>query len=161
MFFIALIGPCRFNSYSVCDECGAIRRASERQLPFVQISYWTTERIEPSALDDLQLAPQHDHHWVFGHGGGNGVSCALGEGRHSVSVLSNPLIHEFLANSHEYAGVEDARGWLAAILKDGKGDRVVIWLAETGFPATGFSNGGDYEQWRADAGLTWERYAGD
>jgi hypothetical protein len=77
-------GP--FDYSSVCDRCGALRRTSDWELPFTEFTVFTQSTESESLLSRVLLTnsivPPHSHHWLFIHGGGRGVKCAIGPGRH-------------------------------------------------------------------------------
>jgi hypothetical protein len=77
-------GP--FGYMSVCDRCGALRHTTDWMLPFTEIKIYThqTESDSPLSRTVLEHAiiQPHAHHWLFANGGGHGVRCAIGPGRH-------------------------------------------------------------------------------
>lgn len=77
-------GPFRYGS--VCDRCGALQSTTEWRLPFTRLPVFahSTESETPLSrvLMTNGIVSLHPHHWLFGHGSGNGVKCAIGPGRH-------------------------------------------------------------------------------
>lgn len=88
-----------FRYFSVCDQCGALRQTTEWQIPGSSFTAFTHSTESDSPLSQVLLTngivKPHAHRWLFGAGGGNGVSCAIGPGRHIRSV----------ADSEEFAGL--------------------------------------------------------
>jgi hypothetical protein len=75
-----------FGYFSVCDRCGALRRTTEWKLPLSEFTVFTRSVESETPLSRAVLTngivQPHTHHWLFGHGGGHGVKCAIGQGRH-------------------------------------------------------------------------------
>lgn len=75
-----------FRYSSVCDKCGALRHTTDWRFPLTRVTVFTysTESDSPlsRALLTNTIVPAHGHHWLFAQGGGNGVRCAIGQGRH-------------------------------------------------------------------------------
>jgi hypothetical protein len=82
--FTLITGP--FGYSSVCDKCGASRHTTDWQLPLTDLTVFTYSTESDSPLSRVLLTngivPAHSHHWLFSVGGGNGVRCAIGPGRH-------------------------------------------------------------------------------
>lgn len=82
--FTLIIG--RFGFYSVCDQCGALRHTTDWQLPLTSLTVFSHSTESETPLNQVLLTNSivkpHNHHWLFGQGGGNGVTCAIGSGRH-------------------------------------------------------------------------------
>ena len=95
--FTLMSGP--FGYFSVCDRCGALRRTTNWQIPSTSLTFFTHSTETESALSQVLLTngivQPHEHHWLFGHGGGNGVKCAIGTGRHIRPAV----------DSQEFAGL--------------------------------------------------------
>jgi hypothetical protein len=85
-----------FGYLSVCDRCGASRRTTKWKLPLTEFTVFTRSVESETPLSRAVLTngivQSHTHHWLFGHGGGHGVKCAIGlpdgstEPRDGVSV---------------------------------------------------------------------------
>src|SRR5689334_2267619 len=83
---LALLGMRAAFSYtSICPICGEIQETTEWQLPFTQVTYHTSTYVASSPLSRIiskrHPVGLHAHQWQFCIGGGNGVRCALGDGR--------------------------------------------------------------------------------
>lgn len=82
--FTLISGP--FGYSSVCDRCGALRRTTNWQLPLTEFTVFSSSTEADTPLSRVlvtnSIVPPHTHHWLFGQGGGNGVRCAIGPGRH-------------------------------------------------------------------------------
>ena len=94
--FTLIAGP--FGYASVCDKCGALRSTADWQLAWTQFTVSTHSTQSDSPLSQVLLTngivPAHSHHWLFAHGGGNGVRCAIGPGGY---VRSTAKSEEFAA----------------------------------------------------------------
>src|SRR5262245_10027550 len=78
--------PCRFYYDSVCAKCGTLRYTTVWQLPYSHSDFGffkSSTESESELSSYLKSSGQvraHKHDWQFGHGGGNGVRCAIGGG---------------------------------------------------------------------------------
>ena len=115
-----------FSSVSVCSVCGAERYSTEALWVFPM------QRIKPTPLSDFVLREgiqnSHEHKWLFGQGGGAGVTCAIGDGRHLFSIVSDSDFQHFLAAVKKYRGVEEAKLWLSTGLDPKRVNGVRMWL---------------------------------
>ncbi|MFN0052533.1 MAG: hypothetical protein ACKV0T_10085 [Planctomycetales bacterium] len=152
---VLVIGPFRFHYFSVCGDCGAVRNSSERQIPVFPFPYWRSHAIQETVLSRtvarLGLIGQHEHRWLFGHGGGNGIQCALGSGRHIRKSADSDLVAIFLENTWEYEGEESAGEWLAFALSPDDSQRMWSALSLTKFPEVGCTSTDEYRAWRTAA----------
>jgi len=149
---VVINGPFRFGYFSVCRECGAVRKTIERQVPLTRLSYWTTHTIEEtylsSAVGRLGLLGAHQHDWLFGAGGGNGVVCALGDGRQIRTNAELYTIARFVENVSESEGEEAARKWLAYALDPKNGHGLRYALSSSRYPPTGCRSPEEYRKWK-------------
>ncbi len=101
---VAWSGP--FGWSSVCDRCGAGRWTQEWQVPRTEIPLFalSTERdtLLSVTLRTNQLVGPHPHNWLFVHGGGNGVRCALGHGGALLQTASHPQMPQLVEALHRY-----------------------------------------------------------
>ena len=154
MFAAFAFWPCRFYYDSVCSQCGAIRYTTKWQLPQSGHSLFTHSTAETTPLSryltSSGLVTAHPHHWLFGHGGGNGVRCALGEGdsiRASVMSLEIARLLEF---ARQY-GEQYESGKFLRLTFDRDISRTVLSLAGS-VPTNGFSSREQYRSWISDEG---------
>jgi hypothetical protein len=95
--FIVLGGA--FVSALVCETCGAARHTKEWKVVGTDLTVFRHSTESTSPLSRVLLThgivPAHSHQWLFAHGAGRGVKCALGEGRHIRQA----------AESEEFAGL--------------------------------------------------------
>ena len=110
----------RFTSVSVCGGCGADEVTTEWEVPFTQFTYWRSHRIEQTPLSMVVarngLAPAHAHTWLFVHGSGNGVACAIGTSARLAIAAHYPSIPEFIDAVAKYQGQAPAQKWTGALL---------------------------------------------
>jgi hypothetical protein len=151
---VAVIGPCRFGSYSVCTRCGEGRGTSSRQVPILSINYWTTHRADQTelsrAVSATQLIGPHDHEWLFVHGNTFPIfSCALGRGGAVANIARSAQVAAFVKNVTEYDSPAAARRWLGQILDPTSSRYFFFALRECQFPESGFSDEAGYKEWAA------------
>jgi hypothetical protein len=101
-----------FGGTSVCSECGRTKRDSR--------TYWIpSTHIEETALsrfhDELAGGKEHEHHWLFAHGGGGEVM-AIGQGRHLLSAINQQETRQALELIRKHRGDETAKLWLGRLL---------------------------------------------
>src|SRR5689334_4320234 len=85
---------------SICAICGEMRHGVAWQIPFTEVSYWrsasTTETALSRVVSKHGLCPHASHDWLFASGGGNGVMCAIGGGRHLLTAVSSAEVAVFV-----------------------------------------------------------------
>jgi hypothetical protein len=100
----ALFG--RFGFTSVCSRCGEIRDTTEWQIPLTSVTVFSpsSEHTSPvsTALTTSGIVAAHEHQWLFCQGGGNGVTCAIGEGRHIRPVVQSDAVAAIIAASQRF-----------------------------------------------------------
>ena len=144
--------PFRFGYDSVCSQCGAIRSTAEWHVPYSERYLFTYSVVETTPvsryLTSSGLVTAHSHHWLFGHGGGNGVRCALGDGDKIRATVMSPKAARFLALTREYGGREDTTKVLRFTF-DPDLSPMVLNLADF-VPTNGFSGRDQYRSWISD-----------
>jgi hypothetical protein len=155
LLLIAVFNPFRFGYFSVCSVCGAVRNSTCREVPIVSIEYWCSHSVEQSALSksaaEAGLVGLHEHQWLFGHGGGGGIVCALGPGMSIRPASDSEVVAAFIAAMSIYEGQAAAKEWLRRALTPESGGEIRDVLQFTGFPANGFRSKQEYEDWRGKA----------
>ncbi|WP_146564426.1 hypothetical protein [Posidoniimonas corsicana] len=146
---MAVWGPFRFTSSAVCSHCGSIRYTVERQFPFTTVPYWRSRSIESTPLSDSVggLLTSRDHTWQFAHGGGNGVRCALGEGRSLLQCTDSALLIGFLEATKQHSGADAARHYLNLALDPTHSEAFMLWLAVSGFQPDTHRDPAAYAAW--------------
>ena len=143
------IWPFRFSSYSVCSQCGAIQHKTEWQLPQIPGTFFTASAITQTVLSDYLTssgdAGVHSHQWLFGHGGGNGIRCALGVGDVIRATVSAPEVPRLLAWNREF-GHQTKSADLLRFTLDPEMSRTVLLLAAA-VSTNGFANAETYRVW--------------
>lgn len=102
-----------FGSISVCSDCGRTKYNSRR--------YWISRaRIEETTLsrvhDTLMGGKEHEHHWLFAHGGGGQITCAIGEGRRLFPAVRREDLREALELIRKNRGDEATKLWMRRLL---------------------------------------------
>ena len=141
--------PFCFSYDSVCSKCGASRYTREWQLPHSQHSLFAHSQIVSTPLSQYLsssgMVQAHSHQWLFGHGGGNGVRCALGDGD---SIRSSVWSHEVtnLLDAARRYGEEGEASKLLRLTFDRDLSRTVRSLASFA-PTNGFASREAYRSW--------------
>jgi hypothetical protein len=95
-----------FGYFSVCDRCGALRRTTDWKLPLTEFTAFSRSTESDSPLSRVLLTngivQPHTHQWLFGHGGGHGVRCAIGPGRHIRSAADSDEFARLVLTLHTH-----------------------------------------------------------
>ncbi len=147
ILFIAMWGC--FSGTSICSICGATQSETQWQVPFAELTYWRTKSVSNTCLSTLAnnsgLCPPHTHRWIFAHGGGNGITCAIGQGRHIGTAALNPQWAEILSAVATYRDKETASKWLKISLDPKRSMSFVGLLLH--LPEGGFHDRETFETW--------------
>jgi len=115
-----------FSSVSVCGVCGAERYSTDWLWVF------PVQQVKQTPLSDYVLREsiqtKHEHKWLFGSGSGAGVKCAIGDGRHLFSIVTDGDFQRFLAAVTKYRGVEEAKLWLRIGLDPKRVNGIRMWF---------------------------------
>lgn len=150
-----LVGGGFFGWVSVCGVCGAERFSTD----FLWV--FPLHRIKPTPLSDFVsregIQEAHQHNWLFGQGGGAGVRCAIGDGRHLLSIIRDSGFQRFLAAVKKYRGVEESRRWLSIGLDPKRvNDLRVCFDPDAG----AVKDRPSFERWFAEELAMWKEYEG-
>lgn len=152
LFAGATLSQGRFGYSEVCRQCGTIRQATEWQIPFTRLTMFrsTSERQTPvsQALLGTGLAKQHEHHWLFVAGGGNGTMCAIGDGRHISPTAESAGVARLIEASHKYGDRQFCDKLLQTVF-DPKTSGLVRGLGMR-VPKNGFEQASDLHAWIAE-----------
>jgi hypothetical protein len=144
--------PFRFYYDSVCSQCGAIQSTTEWQLPLNHHCFFRRSTVEATALSSYLTSSgvvgTHQHQWLFGHGGGNGVQCALGDGDNIRATVTSPEVVHLLAYSRQFGEQEESSNLLRFAF-DRDISRAILSLA-THAPTNGFVSREAYRVWITD-----------
>lgn len=81
-----------FSYSSICRHCGASQSGRRCFIPDTQICYFHATSVHATpvskVLESTGIVGAHEHDWRLAQGGGNGIFCAIGEGRHLTGVKS-------------------------------------------------------------------------
>jgi hypothetical protein len=104
----ALFG--RFGFVSVCGRCGAIRDTTEWQIPLTSLTVFRLSSEHASSVSEVLtrtgIVAAHEHKWLFCQGGGNGVRCAIGEGRHIRPAVESDGVAAVIAASQRFGELQ-------------------------------------------------------
>jgi hypothetical protein len=143
----ALFG--RFGFTSVCSQCGAIRDTTDWQIPLTSVTVFShsSERGSPvsTVLTSSGIIATHQHQWLFCQGGGNGVTCAIGEGGHVRPVVESDGVAAIISASQRFGELQ-FRDRLLHALFDPKTSEAVRGLGMSA-PTNGFSDATMFRAW--------------
>ena len=143
----ALFG--RFGFSSVCSQCGVMRDTTEWQIPLTRISVFrhSSENATPVSivLSRGGIVPTHEHQWLFCQGSGNGVGCAIGEGRHIRPSMESDGVAAVIAASQRFGDLQFRDRVLHALF-DPKTSEAVLGLGMNA-PTNGFSDASVFHAW--------------
>ena len=93
-----------FAYYSVCDVCGAMRNTWDWRTPLTELTVFSRSIVNETTLSRVLLTNSivqpHAHHWLFGQGGGHGVKCAIGPGRHIYPAAESAEFASLVLDLH-------------------------------------------------------------
>jgi len=137
----------RFGFSSVCSRCGAIQDTTEWQIPLTSVTVFklSSEHASPvsTVLVSSGIVAAHQHKWLFCQGAGNGVRCAIGEGRHIRPAVESDGVAAVIAASQRFGELE-FRDRLLRALFDPKTSEVVWGL---NIPTNGFAEASAFRAW--------------
>jgi len=148
--------PFRFSYTAVCTKCGAEERVQEWKVPGTD---WTFFRRSSEVATPLSksiaastLVETHTHDWLFAAGGGNGVRCAVGQGRQLWTIVREPKSAQLLEAIRLYNGPDDARQFLKLALdpQRSQDDPAMMVLL---CPTNGFSSQEQFHAWLSEYDL--------
>lgn len=141
--------PFRFSYDSVCSQCGAIMQTTEWQLPYRHYTFFTCSSIRQTSLSSYltssHIVGTHSHHWLFAHGGGNGITCAQGDGDLIRAGVTSPEVVRLLDFSRQFGNQPECSNFLRYTL-DRDISRTVVSLASS-LPPAGFATRKEYQAW--------------
>jgi hypothetical protein len=142
-----------FSYVSVCTECGAEEHTQEWKLPGTDWTVFKQSSVHATSLSrylaSSGLVATHTHKWLFAAGGGNGVTCAIGEGRHLWQAIRQPNSAGLLESIRTYDGPEAALKFLRLELDPAVSRRGPLMMIVS-YPTNGFSNKEQYHAWLLD-----------
>lgn len=148
LVFIALHAG-EFSYYSICQSCGKWRTTRVIGVHAWNWSLLTRheERDTPLSLFLWEdgIGKPHEHIWLFGHGGGNGVKCAIGPGRHLAGNVNSALLVRFLGDAWRFGQSAVASNVLMVAMNP-KTAFDVRHLT-SGYPETGFVTRSYFLDW--------------
>jgi hypothetical protein len=148
--FAVLLG--HFCSTEIFTTCGEMHDITEYQIPLTNFTYFTTRRTSPTPFSIAVaraglVSPNHTHQWLYASGGGNGVICAIGDGRHLYNAVISPEVATFLQATATYRGRAAAQSWTKALLDPKRSDDATSGIRSSGMPTSGFPDKAAYDNW--------------
>jgi hypothetical protein len=141
--------PYRFYYDSFCSQCGAYKWSLEWQLPHSEMWFFRHSRISETALSryltSSSTVSRHVHRWLFAHGGGNGIRCALGDGDSIRSSMTSSEVARFLQATRAYGGSDEYRAYLR--LTFDRDHSLTIRMLANSIPTNGFQTKAAYHSW--------------
>lgn len=115
-----------FGGREVCTRCGRVEVTSR--------TYWIpSRRVEETVLsrfhDKLAAGKEHEHQWLFAHGSGGVVTCALGVGGDLTASVRSEEAVQGLEEIRNHHGDAAAKHWLDRLLdpKHTRDADVALW----------------------------------
>jgi hypothetical protein len=142
----------RFDSLEICTTCGQMQYLSEFQIPLTRLTYFTTRRPSATpfsiALNRAKIVnTTHTHQWLFASGGGNGILCAIGDGRHLLTAVTSPDVATFLQATATYRGQPAAQAWINTLLDPKQSFEASSAIQCATVPTAGFPTKAAYDRW--------------
>ena len=141
-----------FGSSSVCNRCGKIRDTRRWEIPLTRVALFSTssEHETPVSMELVRSGTisEHEHEWLFSSGGGNGVTCALGEGRHIRPAVQSEGVASILATSRRFGEVQ-FRDRLVKLMFKPKTAEAVRFLG-IDVPSVGFTDASEFHKFLDD-----------
>ncbi len=140
--YVWIFSPGRFNFSSYCDICGAEQWTTEWQWK-QNSKLFDSNKVESTRFSRLvtqrKLVPDHEHHWQFNQGGGNGIKCALGLGHTLNNTINSEHVCDFLIYLSTHSDAHTTQKWINRFLdvrhaREWVSDIVIVELSE-GQPA--------------------------
>ncbi len=124
----------------------------ELQIPFSRVTLFTFRQKEETAFSrtaSQRIRPNCRHDFLFGSGGGNGVTCAIGPGSNLYSIIDREKWAALLANLSDYVDQTTATEYLRRALDEsGLGFSFYAMMpGSTHFPDVGFTNATSFNTW--------------
>lgn len=124
--------------------------------PTYRLTHEITRTPLTEALAKQRLIPEHEHEWLFGHGGGNGIKCAIGPGRHIRRTAESTNVAAFVGAIVKYTDTNSVSKWLGR-LQDAKYSYAI--LISVGHPKEGVLDSAErFNEWLVDGPEEWLAY---
>jgi hypothetical protein len=148
-----VLGGGFFQWTSFCSISGAERQST--RLLWI-IPWHKTFATQLSAFATREgLVGAHPHDWLFAAGGGSGVRCAIGQGRHLIGVVRDDQYCSFLRALRDYRGVDGATAWLHRGLDPAQSIDVVSTFRATG---SEFGDRDSFDRWFDQQTEVWKLF---
>jgi len=139
----------QFGYTSVCTKCGAQLHATDYHLPILDIIIFSRSRVEATplstALASINPTKECQHQWLFAAGGGNGVKCAIGSGRHLWTTIRSTNITALLVWNQKY-GDSQFQHRLVHVAWDPETHGIADMMSFM-IPDAGFTSAAEYKAW--------------
>lgn len=139
----------RYRYWMICDKCAMIQSRAEWHLPLTELFLYRHSQEKPTPVSRILLqdgiVAGHEHHWVFGTGGGNGIKCAIGLGRHIFPAAESEGVAAIIDASHRYGAHEFRDRVVGALLDPQRSDTVSS--LQMIVPKGGFPNAEAFKGW--------------
>lgn len=144
-----------FSYFSACRTCGRIRHSRDLQLPFSTLSYWSQHSIKETPVSSVadKIVGDHDHKWLFGHGSGNGITCAIGYADQLPSTVNSESVASLIENTRRFDGDAEAQKWLNRAMSPETEDFFRSWFRD--YPKERMLNADEHEKRLTQAEENW------
>lgn len=143
----------RFSYSSVCTRCGAIQHAADWKIFGSVIPLLSSATVEATpfstALTGGSSTNTCQHQWMFAQGSGNGVTCAIGSGRHLWTTIRSTNVAALLVWNQKY-GDPQFQDRLVQVALDPETYSAAEMLAFD-IPDNGFASRDEYHVWLVEA----------
>jgi hypothetical protein len=158
LLFAILWGQFRYSS--ICPICGREQSSVEWQIPFSEISYWRTRTISDTPLTATLIragvAGPHSHDWHFCYGGGNGVMCAIGDGRYLLGRTADPSLLAFVRTTLQFETPQRQAELLAALRDCRRANLISCAAIAADLPPGLFDDVQTFVRWRQAHAPQWD-----
>ncbi|MEW6302250.1 MAG: hypothetical protein AB1705_02190 [Verrucomicrobiota bacterium] len=151
-----------FSYLSVCRRCGMTQLSVNWKLPPTDATVFTQKKQRETPLSRVlltnNLVGAHDHEWIFSHGGGHGVRCALGVGREILPAVDSASFARLIEVLHQQGEIEFRDKVLKAALNPLPGNR--MWHLGQDLPVNATTNKTALREWIAERSEFFELFEG-
>ena len=138
-----------FHFLSVCVRCGAGQNTFQWQVPRTRYTVfslsWKSATPVSASLARVGIVGNHVDEWIFNHGSGNGVTCAIGGGTSLYPTVHCHGVVTVIEASHRF-GETNFCDRVVRLMFDPKTSGVVWQLGRLA-PTNGFASDAEFRYW--------------
>jgi hypothetical protein len=141
-----------FASSSICHHCGASQSARRWFIPGTTTCYLHTTSVRATpvsnVLETTGVVAPHEHDWQMAHGSGNGIFCAIGQGRHLSGAVNSENVAAIISAANRF-GDTVFRDKIVKALLDPKTSHSVFYLGNR-VKTDSFTTRENFHAWLAE-----------